>query len=115
MLKLSIRAIRVGEGGAPPVQTRTFRDRRRAEGSFASMIRTVGAALKWVTPSSSSTRQTWGGSTLGRQTLRVPAAAMAQVWLHPLQWNIGSVQSTQESAVRWFSATMATPFRYAPR
>src|SRR5437016_10708056 len=115
MLRSSMRPIRVGEGGAPPVQTRTLRGRRRADGSFASMIRTVGAALKWVTASCSSHRQTSAGSTRGRQMLRAPAAATAQVWLHPLQWNIGSVQRTQESAVRWFSATMARAFRYAPR
>src|SRR5437588_3885759 len=99
MLNSAIWAISVGDGGAPPVHTRTGAARTRAAGSLASMMRTVGAALKCVTPSRSRRSQTSAGSIRGIAMLRQPAAAIDQVWLQPSQWNIGSVQSTVEDAV----------------
>ena len=55
------------------------------------MVSTVGAALKWVTPSSRSSCQIRSGSTLRRQTWVPPTAVTAQVMHQPLQWNIGKV------------------------
>ena len=52
MLKSAMRASSVGEGGAPPVATRTGFAVGAAAGWLASIVSTVGAALKWVTPSS---------------------------------------------------------------
>src|SRR5438105_11849589 len=101
----------VGEGGVPPVQTRTRRLRRRAAGSLASMIRTVGAPLKWVMASETSSRQTSGGSTCRMHTFLAPAATRAQVWLQPLQWNIGSVHRQADSGVRRFSIVIAIAFK----
>ena len=51
MSSFAIRSSRAGEGGAPPVATVIGRWTRAgsAAGSAASMVNTVGAALKWVT------------------------------------------------------------------
>ena len=55
------------------------------------MVSTVGAALKWVIPSSRSSRQISAVSMARRHTWVPPAAVTAQVKHQPLQWNIGSV------------------------
>src|SRR3712207_2549147 len=110
-----MRAINVGEGGAPPVVTVTGRGSRRAPGWLTSMVWTVGAPLKWVISPCSRRSQTRAGSTLGRQTLVPPTAASAQVKHQPLQWNIGKVQRYRESERSRVSITIARAFRYAPR
>ena len=70
----------VGEGGAAAVLMTS----RRGSGSvgaaseLTSEISTVGAAQKWVTPSSRTRRQTSAGSSLRRQTWVAPMAVVAQ-------------------------------------
>src|SRR5205807_3130770 len=88
---------RVGEGGAPATVMVTGDSRRWAAGSLTTPMWTVGAPLKWVTPSLSSRAQMWAGSTLRRQTWRPATAVTAQVKHQPLQWNIGSVHRYTES------------------
>ena len=80
----------VGEGGAPAAKSRTGLTSVCAAGSFMSMVQTVGAAQKWVTPVSNSS-QVGPGSILGMQTLSAPTATTPQVKHQPLQWNMGRV------------------------
>src|SRR5262245_10092036 len=93
MPRPSIALIRVGDGGAPPVATRTeWRSCRDLHaGSFASMVNTVGAPQKWVTALSTIKSKTVGGSNLRRHTCVPPTAVTPQVKHQPLQWNIGTV------------------------
>jgi len=74
------------EGLLPDVVAVEFGADLRSSAIIAS---TVGAALKWVTPS----RRRFQISslfTLRRHTCVAPAAVTAQGKLQPLQWNIGS-------------------------
>ena len=89
-----MRSSRVGEGGAPPVQTWIGGSKRvpAAAGSLAIISSTVGAALKFVTPCSRISARICAGSTPRRATCRPPAAVTAHGMHQPLQWNIGSVQ-----------------------
>ena len=89
-----MRAISVGDGGEPPVATRTGGSKRTpfASGASASMISTVGAPLKWVTRSDWISRITRPGSIARSITCVPPTAATAQGKHQPLQWNSGSVQ-----------------------
>src|SRR5258705_296819 len=87
-----VRPRRVGDGGAPATVIVTGLSSRRAAGSLTTPMWTVGAPLKWVTPSLSSSAQMRAGSTFRRQTWRPPTAVTAQVKHQPLQWNMGSVQ-----------------------
>ena len=68
---------------------------------------TVGAPLKWVTPSLPSSAQMRAGSTLRRQTCRPPTAVTAQVKHQPLQWNMGSVQRYTVS--KFMDVVMTSP------
>src|SRR3954447_23837090 len=102
MFSADIRDSRVGVGGAPPVETSqpwgsgpSF-----AWSALAIIVSTVGAALKWVMPSSRSSRQIVAGSTRGRQTWGEPAAVTAHGKHQPSQWNIGSVQRYELVGVR---------------
>jgi hypothetical protein len=81
----------VGEGGAPAVVITKSRPNGAAPGSLTIEISTVGAALRWVTPSVAIRRQISAGSTARRHTLVPPIADSPQVVHQPLQWNIGSV------------------------
>jgi hypothetical protein len=98
MLRSAIRASSVGDGGAPPVATRTGAGAGAAAGSLASIVSTVGAALKCVTPSSRMWRQIRPVSIAWRQRWVPPAAVTAHGKHHPLQWNIGRVQRKTEEA-----------------
>ena len=91
--------MRVGLGGAPAVVTVTTRWKDWASGWLASDMSTVGAALKWVMPSSSKSFQIRAGSTARRQTWRPPVPVTPQVVHQPLQWNIGRVHRYTESRV----------------
>ena len=62
-----------------------------AAGSLTIVVRTVGAALRWVTPSASISRQISSPRTARRHTWRPVIAVTAQVVHQPLQWNIGRV------------------------
>src|ERR1700681_639268 len=106
MFSDSSRRIRVGDGGAPPAATRTWWERGAALESLASMISTVGAALKLVIRSLSSSCQISEGSIRGTQMLAAPAAAIAHVWLQPLQWNMGRVHRCRVADVSRLSITM---------
>ena len=55
------------------------------------MIRTVGAAQKPLASPRANNPQTSAGSIFGMQMLRQPTAAIPQVKVQPLQWNMGSV------------------------
>ncbi len=70
----------VGEGGAAATLTMSLRGSGpcRAEGWFASEMRTVGAAQKWVTFWARTRSQTAPGSSLRRQTWVAPIAVTAQ-------------------------------------
>ncbi len=87
------RSSSAGVGGAPPVPMRTGRGGRPlpASGSQMVMVRTVGAAQKWVTPDSRMCCQMSLGSSRGRHRCTPPTAVTAQLKHQPLQWNIGSV------------------------
>src|SRR6266550_1642664 len=115
MLRSAIIAMIVGDGGAPPVMTRIARGNGCAAGWWASITRTVGAPQKWVTPPSSNIPQACAGSTRGMQTLFAPTAESAHGYVHPLQWNIGSVHRYTESRVTLCSVSIANALRYAPR
>jgi hypothetical protein len=84
----------VGEGGAPPVHTRIggSKCRSRAASSEASISKTVGAALKFVTSWRAILSRIVRGSMPRRQMWRPPAAVTAQGIHQPLQWKRGSVQ-----------------------
>ena len=90
----SIAAITEAGGGAAAVITSTVRPsgRRAASGALTSMLRTIGAPQKWLTPWSAMASKMAPGSTLRRHTWVPPIAAMVQGKHQPLQWNIGSVQ-----------------------
>src|SRR2546430_16114060 len=92
----------VGEGGAPPVAIRSGRSRRDfgAAGSLISMMRTVGAPLKCVTPCSEMSFQTSGGSIFLSSRCRPPAPVNAHGKHQPLQWNIGSVHRKTDDVSR---------------
>ena len=55
------------------------------------MATTVGAPLRWVTPSVSISCQIASPRTSRRHTWVPPTATSAQAVHQPLQWNIGSV------------------------
>jgi hypothetical protein len=104
-----------GDGGAPPVATRTVRSSGPACGAYASIDSTVGAPSRWVTRSSRSSRHTSAGSTRRRQTWVAPAAVTAHGKHQPLQWNIGSVHRCTADGDRPVCPTIASACRYAPR
>ena len=79
------------------------------------MVSTVGAALKWVIPSSRSSRQISAVSSVRRHTWVPPAAVTAQVKHQPLQWNIGSVHRYLAPGPRRAWYPIAVACRYAPR
>ena len=80
-----------GAGGAPPTKTSAGSSSGDASSAETIVVSTVGAAHRWVTPSSVSARQIGAASTFGRHTCLAPAAVTAHVYAQPLQWNIGSV------------------------
>ena len=79
------------------------------------MVSTVGAALKWVTPSSRSRVQMRSGSILRRHTCRPPTAVTPHVRHQPLQWNIGTVQRYAVSSPIRPCTSSERLWRYAPR
>src|SRR5829696_8036420 len=110
-------AIVVGDGGAPPVATRTRCSYRTepASGWLTRPLSTTGAAQKWETLCSAMVRSTSPGSTLARHTCRPPTAVTAQAKHQPLQWNIGKVQRYTESLVSPKLIAVPSELRYAPR
>ena len=115
MLSSAIWASRVGDGGAPPVATWTVRGAGAASGWLTRPISTVGAALKWVTPSSRMWRQTAPGSRVRNIKCVPPTAVTAHGKHQPLQWNMGSVHRNTASLSRPDCAAMARALRLAPR
>ena len=87
----SMRSSIAGVGGAPPVPMRTRCAPAAASGCQASISTTVGAACRWVMPSSRSSCQMRAGSMRRRHTCTPPAAVTAHGKHQPLQWNMGSV------------------------
>ncbi len=81
-------------GGAPAVRMRRgpLVPARSSAGAHAIPMRTVGAAHSIVTFSRAMLAKTEAGSTLRRQTWVAPAAVTIQTNVHPLAWNMGSVQ-----------------------
>ena len=80
-----------------------------------SMISTVGAPLKCVTPSAATSRHTSAGSTRRSSTWRLPAPVSAHGKHQPLQWKSGSVQrKTDDASSRWTTISESA-FRYDPR
>ena len=92
----SIFSITAAGGAEAAVITSTFRPLplplRTASGALASMLRTIGAAQKCVTPSVAIASRIAPASTRRRQTLVPSIAAIVHGKHQPLQWNIGSVQ-----------------------
>lgn len=88
--------------------TCTVRASGAAAGSSAIMVSTVGAALKWVTPSSVRCRQIVAVSIVRKQTWVPPTAVTAQVKHQPSQWNIGSVHRYFDPGRRPESYAIAT-------
>ena len=80
-----MRAMTVGLGGAPATVTTSSRSRRCASGASAIVASTVGAPLRWVIPSSLSSRQITSARTSRRQTWVPATAASAQPVHQPLQ------------------------------
>ena len=76
-----------GGGGAAAVITSTGRGRGRRSSGLALMImlRTTGAPLKWLTPSSAIALKIAAGSTRRAQTLVPQFAASVQGKHQPLQ------------------------------
>ena len=68
-------------GAAPPVATSTVRANVRftSAGACTSMLSTIGAPHRWVTPACSISGKITAGSTLRRQTWVPPTAVTAQV------------------------------------
>ncbi len=80
-------------GAEAAVITSTVRPsaRRAPAGALTSMLSTIGAPQKWVTPCVAMASKMAAASTRRRQTC-VPASAVTVQGKHqPLQWNIGSV------------------------
>ena len=115
MLNSAIWASRVGDGGAPPAATWTVRGAGAASGWLTRPISTVGAALKWVTPSSRMWRHTVPGSRVRNIKCVPPTAVTAHGKHQPLQWNMGSVHRNTASLSRPHWAAMARALRLAPR
>src|SRR2546426_11922883 len=81
----------VGDGGAPPVAMRSLRSSGLV-GAFASlmsMMSTVGAPLKCVTPSSAMSFHTSGGAILRSSMFFAPTPVSAHGEHQPVQGNIG--------------------------
>ena len=62
-----------------------------APGAWISIVITIGAPHMCVTPWRAMAGKISAGSTRRRQTCVPPTAVTAQVYVQPLQWNIGSV------------------------
>ena len=67
----------VGDGGAPPTKPNTSVSSGSASSAPTIVVRTVGAAHRWVTPSLVSAFQIGFASTFGRQTCLAPIAVTA--------------------------------------
>ena len=82
-------------GGAPAVKTRTLRGaaRRSSAGALAIAMSTVGAAHNMVPRSLAIVSNTVAGSTRRTQMCVPPTAVTIQTKVHPLAWNMGSVQT----------------------
>ncbi|VFT30672.1 Uncharacterised protein [Pseudomonas aeruginosa] len=89
--RASMAAMTALGGAAPPVITDTGTAGTLACSAWISIDITTGAALRWVTACSAMAAWIASGWTLRRHTCVPPDSVTAQVWLQPLQWNIGKV------------------------
>ncbi len=83
----SILASVAGATGAPAVKTSTVwaKSRRWAAGALTSVLSTMGAPPKWVTPSSAMASKMAGAVMSRQQTSVPPRTGIIQVWHQPLQ------------------------------
>ena len=84
----------VAAGGAPAVHTRAPRRHmvRNSSGASARPMRTVGAAQNMLMFSLSISSNIDVGLTSRKQIWAAPTAVTIHTKVHPLAWNIGSVQ-----------------------
>ena len=80
-------------------------------GAFSSRPMTTGAPHRWVTPWRSIAPSIEAASTRRRHTFVPASAATVQGKHQPLQWNIGSVQSSTGCPVKPQVSALPTAFR----